>query len=97
MFTDVIGYLAGILLTLCFLPQVVKTYQVKQADEISMIMLLLSLASAIFYEIYAWLLELWPVLIMNAIFGILVVVEIGLKIHYDRINRHTANLPKAES
>ena len=84
MITDLIGYLAGILLTLCFLPQILKTYQLKQADEISMVMLLLSLASALFYEIYSWLLELWPVFIMNGIFSLLIVVEIWLKIYYDR-------------
>jgi MtN3 and saliva related transmembrane protein len=82
--TDLIGYLAGILLTLCFLPQILKTYQLKQADEVSMLMLLLSLASAIFYEIYSWSLELWPVFIMNGIFSLLVAVEIWLKIYYDR-------------
>lgn len=84
MITELIGYLAGILLTLCFLPQILKTYQLKQADEVSMVMLLLSLASAIFYEIYSWLLELWPVFIMNGIFSLLIAVEIWLKIYYDR-------------
>lgn len=84
MITDLIGYLAGILLTLCFLPQILKTYQLKQADEVSMVMLILSLASAIFYEIYSWLLELWPVFIMNGIFSLLVAVEIWLKIYYGK-------------
>ncbi len=84
MITDLIGYLAGILLTLCFLPQILKTYKLKHADEVSMLMLLLSLASAISYEIYSWLLELWPVFIMNGIFSLLVAVEIWLKIYYDR-------------
>jgi MtN3 and saliva related transmembrane protein len=82
--TDLIGYLAGILLTLCFLPQILKTYKLKHADEVSMLMLLLSLASAISYEIYSWLLELWPVFIMNGIFSLLVAVEIWLKIYYGR-------------
>ena len=31
MTTDLIGYLAGLLLALCFLPQVVKTWRVKHA------------------------------------------------------------------
>ena len=84
MFTDIVGYLAGILLTLCFLPQIIKTLQMQQADDVSMVMLLLSLFSAVFYEIYAWLLGLWPVLVMNGIFGLLVLVEIWLKIHYER-------------
>jgi MtN3 and saliva related transmembrane protein len=84
LITDLVGYLAGILLTLCFLPQILKTYRLKQADEISMVMLALSLASATLYEIYAWLLELWPVFIMNGIFSLLIAVEIWLKIYYDK-------------
>ena len=84
MITDLVGYLAGILLTLCFLPQILKTYRLKQADEISMVMLALSLASATLYEIYAWLLELWPVFIMNGVFSLLIAVEIWLKVYYDK-------------
>lgn len=84
MFTDFIGYLAGILLTMCFLPQIFKTIKIKKADEVSMLMLILSLFSALLYEIYAFLLGLWPVLVMNAIFALLIVVEIFLKIYYDR-------------
>lgn len=83
MLTELIGYTAGILLTLCFLPQVIKTYRVKQAEEISMPMLVLSLGSALLYEVYALLSGLMPVLVMNGIFALLIVIEIGLKLHYD--------------
>lgn len=88
MFTDIIGYLAGILLTLCFLPQIIKTIKIKKADEVSMVMLILSLGSALLYEVYAWLLGLWPVLVMNGIFALLIIAEIALKIHYDRQGNH---------
>lgn len=84
MFTDIIGYLAGILLTTCFLPQIFKTIKMKKADDVSMIMLILSLGSALLYEVYAYLLGLWPVLIMNGIFALLIIAEMVLKIHYDR-------------
>lgn len=87
MFTGIIGYLAGIMLTLCFLPPVIKTYQAKQADEVSMTMLLLSIGSAICYEIYAWQLQLWPVFVMNGIFSLLVTIEIYLKVYFERKNR----------
>ena len=57
---DLIGYIAGIFLTLSFLPQVVKTYRAKDARDVSMGMLLLMAASGVGYEIYSWMLELWP-------------------------------------
>ena len=83
MLTDIVAYLAGICLALSFLPQVIKTWRTKHAADVSMGLLLLSLASAVGYEYYAWVLGLIPVVVMNAIFLILVVIEIFLKLHYD--------------
>ena len=85
--TDLVGYAAGILLALSFAPQVVKTFRVKHADDVSMGMLFLSLGAAIGYEIYSWQLQLWPVVVMNGVFLVLVAVEIVLKAVYDRRNR----------
>ena len=83
MLTDIIGYIAGLCLALCFLPQVIKTFRTKTADDVSVGMLLLSLGSAVGYEWYAWRLGLTPVVVMNAIFLALVLIEIGLKAKYD--------------
>ena len=82
--TDLVGYAAGILLTLQFLPQVLKTLRTKNVTDISAGMLLLTLSSTILYEVYAFMLELWPVIIMNGIFGVLVLIELGLKIRFER-------------
>ena len=87
MVTDLVGYLAGLLLALCFLPQVVKTWRLRHARDVSMGMLVLTLASAILYEVYAALLGLWPVLVMNGIFGLLVCVEIAMKARFDQSER----------
>ena len=83
MLTDSVAYFAGICLALSFLPQVLKTWRTKHAADVSMGLLLLSLASAVGYEYYALVLGLTPVVIMNGIFLILVVVEIFLKVRYD--------------
>ena len=84
---DLIGYFAGICLALCFLPQVVRTYRLKRADDVSMYMLVLSILSAIGYEIYAWMLGLMPVVIMNAVFLALVLIVLALKIRYDVLGK----------
>ncbi|MFC4993864.1 SemiSWEET family sugar transporter [Rubritalea tangerina] len=77
---ELIGYLAGILLALSFLPQVIVTWRTKQADDLSMGMLSLNLSSAILYEIYAWQLGLIPVVIMNGIFCLLVLAVLIMKL-----------------
>lgn len=64
----------------------------------SMSMLVLTLASAIRYEVYAALLGLWPVLVMNGIFGLLVIVEIARKARFDRGERaHCSRVSEGRS
>ena len=81
---DLIGYAAGFLLALCFLPQVVQTWRTKRADDVSLTMLLLTLVSAVLYEVYALKLGLLPVVIMNGIFLLLVAFELFLKLLFSR-------------
>ena len=83
MLIDIVAYFAGICLALSFMPQVIKTWRTKHAADVSMGLLLLSLASAVGYQYYAWVLGLIPVVMMNAIFMFLVVAEIFLKLRYD--------------
>lgn len=87
MLTDIIGYAAGALLAVCFLPQVIKTFRTKNAGDVSMGMLLLNLASALLYEIYALRLALLPIILMNGLFILLMIAEISLKWRYDRRSR----------
>ena len=79
---DLIGYIAGLCLSLCFLPQVIHTLMTRRVNDVSSWMLILSFLSALFYEIYASMLQLTPVIIMNGIFLFLVSFEIILKITY---------------
>ena len=84
MLTDLIGFAAGVLLALSFLPQVIHTWRTKQAADVSLMMLGITFASAVLYEVYAWRLGLMPVIIMNGIFTVLVAIEIALKLRYDK-------------
>jgi MtN3 and saliva related transmembrane protein len=96
VFIDIIGYLAGLFLALCFLPQVVHTLRLKSAKDVSFMMLLMSLISACLYQVYAMHLGLTPVIIMNGLFLILNIFELALKFSYDfrqlkqsKIDKHT--------
>ena len=79
--------------------QVIKTLRVKHANDLSMGMLLITLGSGVLYEIYAWRLELWPVIIMNGLAVCLVTTEVLLKIRYDHwpVHAHVDSLsPEGE-
>lgn len=84
MYVDLIGYAAGAILAICFVPQIIQTLKTRRADDVSLGMMLLTLLSAVLYEVYAAVLGLWPVVIMNGIFGALVTFQIGLKIYFSR-------------
>ena len=91
MLVDIIGYAAGAILAVCFVPQVWKTWKTRSAEDVSFWMVLLTLVSAILYEIYAFMLGLWPVVVMNGIFAILVAIQLSLKLAYSAPDK--ANSP----
>jgi MtN3 and saliva related transmembrane protein len=79
---DGIGYLAGFLAMISFMPQVVKTFRTKRADDLSMSMLLLTLATNITYFIYGFLLRLYPIVIMIGIMTSIVLLQVLLTVKY---------------
>ncbi|MFC1665115.1 SemiSWEET family sugar transporter [Pseudomonadota bacterium] len=77
---DIIGYAAGFFLMWSFLPQLIKTYKTHKAEDISITMLCITLISAILYEIYAVMLQLTPVIIMNGIFSFTILLQLIITI-----------------
>ena len=84
-FIDLMGYLGGIFLMISFLPQVIKTWKSKEADQISIFLLVLTLLSGIFYNIYAFMLHLVPVIVMNSIFIVLVLIQLVMTLRYGAV------------
>ena len=83
IFVDILGYLAGICLMVSFTPQVWKMFTTRSTKDVSWLMLVMTLATAMLYEIYAYLLGLVPVMIMNGLFGVTVGWALVLKARYD--------------
>ncbi len=81
---DLMAYLGGSLLMACYLPQIFKTWHTKKAEDLSTWMIVLMIASAVFYEIYAIMLDLIPVIVMNGVFLVLVFIQLLLKLVFDR-------------
>jgi len=83
---EFIGYLAGFIAMITFLPQIIRTLRIKRSDDISLWMLSLTLLANILYEIYAVALSLTPVIIMIGLMNIILVIQIYLTIKYRKIN-----------
>ena len=65
--TDWIGTLAGIFTTIAFIPQVLKTWKTRSAQDISLLMFLLFSSGVLLWLIYGVLLQAFPVIIANGI------------------------------
>ena len=79
---DLLGYVAGFIAMLTFLPQVIKTIKLKHANDISLGMLYLTLTSNVLYQTYAFILELTPVFVMLSIMNIIVIIQLYLTYKY---------------
>lgn len=79
---DTIGYSAGILSAITFLPQVIKTWRMKAAGELSLLMILLVTASVTMWVCYGLLLKNNVIIITNSVVFILSLFLIYFKLNY---------------
>lgn len=77
-----IGYVAGTLTTISFLPQLIKTWRCKSAKEISWGMLLAFALGVTLWLVYGISLGSAPIIVANAATLALVVLILGLKGYY---------------
>lgn len=80
--TLVIGYIAGTLTTISFLPQVIRTWKMRETKDFSLAMLLLFAAGILLWTFYGIRTESLPVILANVITFLLIVVLLAMKIKY---------------
>jgi MtN3 and saliva related transmembrane protein len=66
-FIDAIGYLAGFLTTIAFIPQVVKTWQSRSTSDLSLAMLATYMAGILCWLSYGVVLRSTPMILANSI------------------------------
>ncbi len=79
---NIIAYIAGVFLMLGFASHVIKTIRTKKGDDISALLLIFTLISAVLYEVYAILLDVTPVILVTGIFTFLAGWELILVFKY---------------
>jgi len=67
MFIDLVGYLAGGLILVSIIPQIVKSWRTKSAKDLSLARYLIYIAGVVLWFVYGILLHSWPMIIVNAI------------------------------
>ena len=81
---DTFGFIAAALTTIAFLPQVIKTWKTKKAEDVSIVMLLMFITGLLFWIIYAIETNAFPVLIANIITCMLNLTILTLKLIYGK-------------
>jgi MtN3 and saliva related transmembrane protein len=80
--TLVIGYIAGTLTTISFLPQVIRTWKMRETKDFSLAMLLLFATGILLWTVYGIRTESLPVILANVITFLLIIVLLAMKIKY---------------
>jgi MtN3 and saliva related transmembrane protein len=87
---NVIGYVAAVLTTISFLPQLIRVVKLRSARDISLGMFLIFSVGTLFWLIYGLLSHSPPVWIANAVTLALSVSILILKLRFDRHAADTA-------
>ena len=82
-FTTIIGSIGGFLTTISFLPQVIKTWRSKSAEDFSLLMLLCFCTGLVFWIVYGILTKSFPVLSANLVTLILAGSILFFKLKYE--------------
>ena len=83
-FTEILGYSAGAITALTFLPQVIKTWKEKSANDISLLMFIIAAVNEVMWIWYGALLNNWVIILTNAIVLAMSSTMIILKLRYNK-------------
>lgn len=78
----IVGYVAGALTTLSFVPQVVKACKMRETRDLSLAMLVLFAVGVILWTLYGIWVGSVPIIVANIITFALILVLLGLKLWY---------------
>lgn len=82
MLNEIIGYIAGGMTTIAFLPQLIKVYKSKSAKDISFRSFFLFVLGVIGWLIYGILLKAPPIIICNALTLVIALCILALKLRF---------------
>ena len=81
--TIMMGYFAGFLTTISFLPQVVKTWKSRSASDLSLVMFSVFSAGVMFWLVYGFLIQEPPIILWNSVTLALVLAILVMKLKFD--------------
>jgi MtN3 and saliva related transmembrane protein len=86
-FTTVLGLVAGALTTIAYLPQLIKTWKSKSAEDLSWSMLITLCVGIVLWLIYGTYVHDLPVILANVVTLMLSSIILVLKLRYSRLKK----------
>ena len=81
---ELTGYLAAVLTTISFVPQVWHTYRTRDVSGISLGMYVVFATGVFLWLLYGLMLDAWPIVVANAITLALAIAILAMKLKWDR-------------
>lgn len=81
-YVDLIGTVAAVITTLCWLPQIVKIVRERDTTSISLGTNAALASGIVLWLIYGLLLGAWPVILSNVVSFLFIATIVGLKLRY---------------
>ena len=81
--TTMVGFFAGFLTTISFLPQVVKTWKTRSASDLSLGMFSVFSVGVLFWLVYGFLMQEPPMILWNSVTLIFVLAILVMKLKFD--------------
>lgn len=83
-FVEILGYTAGAITALTFLPQVIKTGKEKSAKDISLLMFVIAAVNESLWIVYGVLLNNMVIILTNITVLTMALIMIYFKLRYNR-------------
>ena len=84
MNVEIFGYVAAILTTAAFLPQLIKTLKTKKAEDVSLVTLIMFIVGVLCWIIYGYKISSIPILMANLITLLLNLLILISKIYFSK-------------
>jgi MtN3 and saliva related transmembrane protein len=82
-YISLIGFLAGCVTVVSFVPQVVRVWRTRRTRDLSAGAFVLLAVGAVLWLAYGVLTDDWPVIVTNSVVGVLVLAILAAKLRFD--------------
>ncbi|MRG56679.1 hypothetical protein GF108_13940 [Phyllobacterium sp. SYP-B3895] len=79
---ELVGSLAAVITTLCWIPQIIKIMRHRETASISLVSNASLMLGVFLWLIYGMMIGSWPVIMANGVTFLLILAILGLKIRY---------------